>query len=290
MEPPIIKRYPGSKFWFVKKYMDLVNRYILANKIINVVDVFGGSGVLIINITPKVTRVYNDLDYRLYCVFDCLIDENLRNQLIKMFAYSFPHQTKFKEFLNIKKNDSKLYVAFKTLYVFVNSFSARQNTNTYTPVSKKNVRNSFEGFKRRLELFAQNAWNNFFVYNLPYDQILKRFGGPQTLFLLDPPYLEVYQDLKLYPHNSFTIEDHKRMLNIINETGSKYILFEISESLSELYGPEAVRVQLRTVTNNVNSQKRKIRTERIWSNMPDLFSGVTTKKDVPILRYLNQTD
>ncbi|MEM5871355.1 MAG: DNA adenine methylase [Candidatus Aenigmatarchaeota archaeon] len=282
--------YPGSKFWFVKGYMHLINWYIISNKIKTVVDVFGGSGVLILNITPKVNRVYNDIDYRLYCVFDCLTKEEERNKLISMFKYSFPHQQKFKEFLKIKKQEPKVYTAFKTLYILNTSFSSRVNPPSFAPTSTKRPCNKYNTLKMRLLNVVSLSWDYFSAYNLQYESVLKKFGGPHTLFLLDPPYLSLTHDFNLYHNSTFTLDDHKKMYTLLTESGSKYILFEINEGLSGIYGPPALKVSLKTTTNNVNKKKREVREEIIWTNIPSLFKKNEAQKTESLLEFTKGKD
>jgi DNA adenine methylase len=55
--------------------------------------------------------------------------------------------------------------------------------------------------------------------NLPYEKILKRFDGPETLFYLDPPYF----GLKLYRHN-LTTEDFEKMAERLTGLKAKFVL------------------------------------------------------------------
>ena len=57
------------------------------------------------------------------------------------------------------------------------------------------------------------------IENLPYEQILKRFDGPETLFYLDPPYF----GLKLYRHN-LSAQDFEEMAKRLAGLKAKFVL------------------------------------------------------------------
>jgi DNA adenine methylase len=57
------------------------------------------------------------------------------------------------------------------------------------------------------------------IENLPYEKILKRFDGPETLFYLDPPYF----GLKLYRHN-LTTADFETMAERLAGLRAKFVL------------------------------------------------------------------
>lgn len=57
------------------------------------------------------------------------------------------------------------------------------------------------------------------IENLPYEQVLRRFDRPETLFYCDPPYL----GLKLYRHN-LTTADFEKMAERLAGLKGKFVL------------------------------------------------------------------
>ena len=63
-----LMQFYGAKTRLLEDIMDCINPLYQSRQIVTLIDVFGGSGTVLLNVPPdwRVNRVYNDLDKRLY--------------------------------------------------------------------------------------------------------------------------------------------------------------------------------------------------------------------------------
>jgi DNA adenine methylase len=59
------------------------------------------------------------------------------------------------------------------------------------------------------------------VERLPYDQVLRRYDRPETLFFIDPPYLGTEH---YYGEGLFSSDDHQRLADQLGQLKGQFIL------------------------------------------------------------------
>lgn len=71
--------------------------------------------------------------------------------------------------------------------------------------------------------------------NKDFEDIVKIYDTPDTVFYIDPPYLEVKR-VKEYYKCDFTMDNHIRLANVLNNIQGKAIVsYYPSETVKELY-------------------------------------------------------
>lgn len=114
--------YYGGRFHQLKSIISILD--VHKDKFDVIVDVFGGSGKVLLNIPEewKKIKVYNDIDNDLYITFKVLQDPRKRKILKEKLELAFPHKKIFDELQHsFPKKD--VDIAFKTIYLFTYSFS-----------------------------------------------------------------------------------------------------------------------------------------------------------------------
>ncbi|MEM0155960.1 MAG: DNA adenine methylase [Thermoplasmataceae archaeon] len=79
-----------------------------------IVDVFGGSGKVLLNVLDdwKKGKIYNDLDDNLYITFKVLQDTKKRLALTRKLRLAFAHE---KAFIEMRMKKVKFFLRFKSV-------------------------------------------------------------------------------------------------------------------------------------------------------------------------------
>ena len=114
-------RYYGGKFNQLKDIMEILSQHTDALDV--VVDVFGGSGKVLLNVPDewRKIKVYNDINEDLYRTFMVLQDPKKRSLLVKKLRVAFAHEKVFRELKEMKYGDD-VETAFKVIYTQTFSF------------------------------------------------------------------------------------------------------------------------------------------------------------------------
>lgn len=252
-------KYYGGKYHLLDDIMNEIIRIINEHDIRCVVDVFGGSGSVILSLPLeyKVNRIYNDLDKRLTTTLKILMDNEKREKLLQSLEYAVRSRDIFNEFKNSNWDDlTDDEIALRFLYL--NVYSYRADNVTYGLITNtprdymseliNNIRNNFK-YLRGLTS----------IENLDFRQVIKKYGGPKTLFYLDPPYL-TNGDRYMF---SFTKNDFMDLKNILETTNSKYILNNSDKDFDfmiDVFGPYTF---VKEYKNHI-SKNRDTRLEGFW--------------------------
>ena len=132
-----IFRYYDGKFNQLKDILQILQDNITS--FYTVVDVFGGSGKILLNIPDewKKLKVYNNLNEDLYTTFKVLQDQKKRSSLVKKLRMAFAQEKVIKE-MKTTHYGRDVDIAFRLLYLQTCSFMG--DCTTYGRRYKGNVR------------------------------------------------------------------------------------------------------------------------------------------------------
>ena len=233
-------RYYGGKFNQLKDIIQILQENITAFD--TVVDVFGGSGKVLLNIPDewKKPKVYNDLNEDLYTTFKVLQDPKKRSSLVKKLKMAFAHEKVFKE-MRETRYGRDVDIAFRLLYLQTYSFMG--DGTSFGRRYKGNARVS----RFTIENFIYVR--NWTVENKDFRELMRLYNKPRVLFYLDPPYLS---SGKKYKH-SFSLEDLRDLKKSMDEITGSYLLnlSSYDKGIEEIFGvPDKVIDYANPLVNN----------------------------------------
>ncbi len=202
--------YYGGRFYQIKNILEILEKNL--DQFDVVVDVFGGSGKVLLNIPEewKKVKVYNDVNKDLYVTFKVLQDNWKRMQLERKLRNAFPHESIFQE---MKRSDPRndVDIAFKTIYLHTFSFSGAGK--------------AFKRFYKRANLPPLRSEDflpvkKWIVENMDFRDLMKRYNKPGVLLYLDPPYLRGGDQYRY----KFKMEDFVELKELLDNHQGTYLL------------------------------------------------------------------
>lgn len=224
------------------------------------VEAFAGGAQVFFHKEPSSVEVLNDLDGEIVNFFR--VCQYHHEELIRYFRFALVSR---KSFELQKAADpatlTDIQRAARYFYLLKNSFASLvRHPNYHWHVVQKpgfnleKLPELFEKTHKRMERVQ--------VECLPYEEILKRFDRPETLFYLDPPYF----GRKLYRYN-FETADFEKLEAHLRDLRGKFVL-----SLNDTPEVRGIfrRFVIRTVQLAYSAQKHAGRTygEVLITNFP----------------------
>ena len=184
------------------------------------VEPFGGAGWIIFTKDPVNLNVYNDKNAMLTNLFYHFFF-NKKEFLEK--AEKLPISDRLMEFFSEKISkpnklkDLTVEDAIMFVYCITNSFSGCYEGRKYVSFSSKFIikaGRNYRAFLKRLE--SINYKGNLVLHNRDYKWIIEKYDSKDTLFYIDPPYL----DLQWY-EIKFSLKEHEELAKILNKVKGK---------------------------------------------------------------------
>jgi DNA adenine methylase len=203
--------YIGGKNRLAKRIIEIFPKHT------TYVEAFAGGAQVLFHKEPSAVEVLNDLDGEIVNFFR--VCQLHHDELIRYFRFALVSRRSFDLH---KATDpatlTDIQRAARYLYILKNSFASLvRHPNYHWHVVQK------PGFNLdNLPSLLENAHNRLArvqIECLPYDEILKRFDRPTTLFYLDPPYYA----RKLYRYN-FTNADFEQLEERLRDLRGKFVL------------------------------------------------------------------
>ncbi len=254
--------YMGGKSNLLKPLLSILPEHVVY------VEVFGGAGNLLLNKKPVHNEIINDVDDDIVNLFTVVSrDDTFEqfNKIIQSLPYSRTVHQKMWEILkepfeynpfepNVRR--AVAYYYFKNSSVAsTGSFRVSRLGNPVISISYANKLDKLKQVRERLR--------KVIVEHVDFEECIRKYDTPDTLFFLDPPYLNAEH----YYKHGFTIEDHKRLLNLLPTIKGKFIL---TTYRNELYENALRNFYCLTVSNVKHSaayMKKKNRVEEcIYTN------------------------
>lgn len=181
---------------------------------IKYVEPFGGTGAVLLNRSPSIVEVYNDRYSGLTDFYLCVQDDKLFAQL-KEKIYETIHSREFFQFCRDtwKEQDSHVDRAFRWYYMTRYSFAQLgrnfgRSTGILNGDSGKLIRSVPMMNEVNLRL------RKVLIENQDAMVLMKDFDDKETVFYLDPPYLNCSKPTGEYVHN-IDEDYHKKLLDLV---------------------------------------------------------------------------
>jgi len=240
--------YRGGKHYLLKDIQFIYDQVPVKKNIL--VDVFGGSGQVLMNLDANI-KIYNDIDDLVYNVFFVII--NNKNELINKLQNTIISRKLFNIYKNNIKTNDPVETAFRYIYVNTLSYAGRMDYPTFYYISHRK-------FLKLPELIDEyyKIIRGWILENDDFRNIIPRYDSNDTIFYLDPPYL----GWSWYNHN-FTEKDMRDLKGLLDNISGKYIMNVIySEKHVNIFGEPQLK---KTYTSNLDRSRTK-RIEAFYVN------------------------
>lgn len=250
----------GSKSRLVKNIVQYFPEHI------TYVDVFGGSGAVLLGKPPSKVEVYNDLNDKMACLFRVLSDKNKTRELIRRLTYTPYSRSYFNNASALINNvDDEIELAKLMIVIQRQSHGGLGKTWSYCITdSAKGYSSAVRKFHAGIERLpiVRERMRRVQIENLCFRNLIPRYDRPQTLFYLDPPYIPESRISGKY-EMEMTLEDHKEMIDIILSCKGKFVLSGYNNTIYSILEDKGWRkIEIDTIAST--SKTRGKRTECLW--------------------------
>ena len=196
------------------------------------VDVFGGSGAVLLANRPSKIEVYNDLNHKLASLFRVLSDKQKTEDLIqRLNATPYSRTVYEKAVKDIETTTEEIDLAHHLVIVQRQSHGGIGKQWSYSvSASVAGMSASVRKFRAGVERLAEvhRRFKKVQVENLCYTDLLTRYDSTETLFYLDPPYVPATRISTNIYDLEFSDEDHQRLVGPVTTKLCKTARFKIS--------------------------------------------------------------
>lgn len=210
------------------------------------IEPFGGGGwVLFYKKKWANLEIYNDLDDRLYNLFN--IVKYHPEALLKEYKYSLASRSLFKRSL-VDAGITDVQKASTFLYLITRSFGGKGTHFGYSKKGETSGGKSQINLLKRIELIAKRL-DTITIENLDFEELINKYDYENAFFYLDPPYSKGAG----YKTTSCKDFDHKRLFNLLKKTKGRWLLsYDASDEIKELY-KDFVQIEV-SRSNSLNNQ------------------------------------
>lgn len=293
----VLLEYVGNKqsFWKINQSL-ILNRIILSN-IVTVVIPFAGSGSDFLTIAPllieeikksgkQIILVFNDLNTSIVNLLKKISSKFTRQQLIRevrqiildqkelldekstLEDYKVYHKLLVEE-LNKLEIEEEMNVRRAALFLVVMNTTFGGNyewKNGKSRISISSDIKKFQGYSKVIEkIKLMSFYLGYFkvvIENKDYKKILKKYDGINTLFLIDPPYLQQDVDVLVSTKVTYGNPDfpHEECINMVKGLKGQFIYHNYRNNVqTKMFGEDKTigHIEVHKAVNNTKSISTK---------------------------------
>lgn len=210
-------------------------KHYTSNIIINILDyskttyieLFGGSGKILLGKHKHSRNIYNDINYGLYSLFYTV--KNYPEEFLDRLRYMVPSEKLFYDYRDLNTTDI-IDNAVKTFVVYNLSFAGMGNRFglAYKKVKASRLTNKI----KNIRAFSEKL-KDVEVWNKDFREVLELIKDEEDIMLYaDPPYYGVEH----YYDTGFGLEEHKILAEYLNKARySVMISYYYFDMIEELY-------------------------------------------------------
>lgn len=263
IRPPFA--WPGGKHKIVTHIIDAIP----AGKVF--VDVFGGSGTVTLNCRKSVLNVYNDRYGGLIAFYNCLRDKEKLDHMKEllelmphspeMFEENYEAVAAFRDDFadaDMLKDPNRAAAWYYTIVCSFASLGRNWGYDKEKNTVAKKYRNKVEHFDR-----IHDAFRAVQVDNLDWSDCIDRYDAVDTVFYMDPPYLDVSGGIY---RNNMTYHEHRRMLDKVFACKGKVVMSHYDHPLYHSYKwSKITEIDKYIACTSVENCKGRHAKEVIWT-------------------------
>ncbi len=263
-----IMKYPGAKGALIPEIRRV---FLLSNKD-KLIDVFGGSGIVSLNI-PSPVPVYNDVARELTGLFEIIkqnpsfIEIALANladllEAGEMFEKETASRMVLARIAKTRnaKNTAEQENAASTLFRLTFSFGGMGST--YATNAEKSIGRYVEKTLIDYPEIMSNV-RRWQIENLDFRDLFEKYNDESSFFYFDPPYLE-----KNWYNNDFTQQDFQDLKSMLRKIKGDYLLSFNADSrkLIEIFGKPTYTKAFRNESGRSRDTPRPFRVIAFYTN------------------------
>lgn len=211
-KPLCFIRYMGGKFYLLKHILNLLDYSKTCY-----VELFGGSGKVLLNKKPHKVEIYNDFDYNLYTLFKVVQNEETFSKFKEKLDNFLYMEKMFYDWRALEpKDDVERAVKFYILYNA--SFAGQLESFGYS--FSHNIASTFSNKLKGLSVIKERL-RNVTILNRDYKDVLESLKDKTDVMLYaDPP----YYGTESYYNVSFPKEEHYKLAEYLNQAKYSVLL------------------------------------------------------------------
>jgi len=261
--------------WNGGKYYEAEQLISLFPKHREYVEVFFGSGVLLIN-KPKANQEFgNDKFTELINLWEVLTNKYTTKRLYKRMIWYIDSLSEFQRQVKLNPEEmNRIDRAFRFLYLVKMSFQGNM-TDYHSPIGGRNAetikdfQGTWENTAERLMSYHKRV-NKVHFYNLDFLDFLDKIKPhPDKFIFLDPPYLGKRSYEKIYKGGEFLENRYVDMREKLEEQTDGGSLWMITCEHKNTYFDNMKNVTIdfinRRGTYNKNPTREMIKSKVIWN-------------------------
>jgi DNA adenine methylase len=195
------------------------------------VEPFGGAANVLLNKLPSPVEVYNDIDSNLVTIFRVLRDspDELRRAL-ELTPYSreeFVRCLGPLDGLDDVEKARRLIVRYRQTFSGKGQKAAPGQWSYSATQSSRGMAGRVSGWLSTIDEVLPSVAERFRmvqIENLPWQEIIRRYDTPETLFYCDPPYLLSTRNGCVGYKYEMTVEEHRELAEALNSVKGHVVL------------------------------------------------------------------
>ena len=240
------------------------------------VDTFGGGANILLAKPPgSGVEVLNDVDHSLVNFWSVLRNPKTRKRLIELVEFTPYSRRVFKECIDEMATGDRSDSVRWAWAFYVTSNQARNGWGVkecYWAYGKSfwnGNASSWAKLPQRLAVAAKRL-KTVQVENLDWEDCIRRYDAPDTLFVMDPPYHSHTRVSPTVYAQEMNPDDHERLLKIACRIKGKALICGYRHPLYERLLKQWRRVELpsRSFASPRTGRKLQDRKEQVWMNYP----------------------
>ena len=223
-------KWPGSKF----RLLSWLYQHFPTNNCF--VDVFGGSGAVLLHKKPSRVEVFNDLDSALINFFLVIQNPETLKQFTKKTQWTLYSRELFLKYSETwKEQEDPVEKAYQWWCVARMAFRGiwREGHKTWQTSPIKSFRN--DNATKEFFMAIHKRFEKVYIENRSFEKIIQIYDNIETLFYLDPPYPKDIRKSQRKIYESESTENlHTDLVNLLLDIKGMAVL---SGYETEIYTP-----------------------------------------------------
>jgi len=237
------------------------------------VEPFGGAASVLLNKSPSAVEVYNDIDSNVVTIFRVLRDypDELRRalELTPCSREEYVRCLGPLDGLNDVEKARRLIVRYRQVFGGRGQTATPGQWSYAVTQSSRGMAGSVARWLSMIDAVLPAVVERFRrvqIENLPWQEIIRRYDTPETLFCCDPPYLLSTRNSHGEYAYEMTVEEHRELAEVLNSVKGHVVLSGYaSPEYDEWYaGWERVEFGAAMSARLDKGRSRDGRTEVLW--------------------------